>query len=144
MCCLYRLHNGEQDEVAAGAARNNVLQRMKLNNKVALITGEALPLLSPYSPLLLVQANLPPDQPLCACSDAFSTSASPAANASLLAADSGCMQDTACVISQETDQLHEDQTTTAELVKLPAWAHVRRPLRLRIAPQSDMQLQRQV
>ena len=29
--------------MAAGAARNNVLQRMKLNNKVALITGEALP-----------------------------------------------------------------------------------------------------
>ena len=82
MCCLYRLHNGEQDEVAAGAARNNVLQRMKLNNKVALITGEALPLSSPYSPHLLVQADLHPGQPLCACRDAFSTSASLAVNAS--------------------------------------------------------------
>lgn len=29
--------------MATGAARNNVLQRMKLNNKVALITGEAQP-----------------------------------------------------------------------------------------------------
>ncbi|CAL5223886.1 g6480 [Coccomyxa viridis] len=34
-----RPQSGEQDEVATGAAHNNVLQRMKLNNKVALITG---------------------------------------------------------------------------------------------------------
>ena len=37
-----RLQGGEQDEVATGALHNNVLQRMKLNNKVALITGEPL------------------------------------------------------------------------------------------------------
>ncbi len=37
-----RSQSGEQDEVAAGALHNNVLQRMKLNNKVALITGELL------------------------------------------------------------------------------------------------------
>ena len=43
MCCTCRPQSGQQDEVAAGAARNNVLQRMKLNNKVALITGEPLP-----------------------------------------------------------------------------------------------------
>ena len=35
-----RPQSGEQDEVAAGALHNNVLQRMKLNNKVALITGD--------------------------------------------------------------------------------------------------------
>ena len=38
MCC--RPQSEGQDEVAAGALHNNVLQRMKLNNKVALITGE--------------------------------------------------------------------------------------------------------
>ncbi len=39
---MSRPQSGEQDEVATGAAHNNVLQRMKLNNKVALITGGAL------------------------------------------------------------------------------------------------------
>ena len=49
-----RPQSGEQDEVATGAAHNNVLQRMKLNNKVALITGEALPF--PCLPPLLLSA----------------------------------------------------------------------------------------
>ena len=40
ICVDFRPQSGELDDVATGAARNNVLQRMKLNNKVALITGE--------------------------------------------------------------------------------------------------------
>ncbi len=56
MCSSSRPSSGEQDEVATGAAHNNVLQRMKLNNKVALITGEALPF--PVAFKLLLSARL--------------------------------------------------------------------------------------